>query len=730
MVFTEITALVHSRWQKLRGALDTKGHERRVQQRLEKKRAKQQRKAARRALREARRGQRKQRHALSPTMIGEHTDDEPESSTSRTSSLSSGDKQLKGTLKISGETRARSTENDEAKNCISVAMKDIYERRWDLLKPSSPEYVCMGSGSGQIVEEVLANTAMPQLSTKVEPKIEAQLKQGEIYDSLGGYSTVDDEEDELLTRNRRTSTSTVPFDWKAEMEESIEITEASEPTESSYFIKEELLETSTAASKETNSALFLSSSVLVETNSRSENEADDGSSMLEEEDCLTVVVDNSFSGHGSLPRSTAAEEHASDEVAAEAKIINVTISFKEAQLNVEVESREAIVEYIDSATGHKLLSESLIVPAENEAREASCTCLDIPFGDKIKLLDQSTPKKLADAETKGPKVFTMDEKVAKVKTEELSEVVKKGETVAIKFFELGVDECMIRHTVGSPSQSFDMCTKESGVCSPGTTDEYASSIYENLRAREHRYHVTEDIFAKQQGVHSKMRALLVDWLVEVHQRFELEAQTLFLAVNYLDRYVAQVPVKSQRYQLVGVAALLIASKFEEIYPCDMEDLLYICERSYVKADLVDCEMNLLNKLDFNLAVPSVSTFLCFYLEHFDEDKERISQLASYFAECSLLDFIYGSTYEPSVIACACLVAAYCYVENQTPCRIWNTRFVELTGYQVSTILPCTRDLLTVLIQPSELAAVTTKYSAKEYGEVAQLPLRDLKALLH
>jgi len=291
------------------------------------------------------------------------------------------------------------------------------------------------------------------------------------------------------------------------------------------------------------------------------------------------------------------------------------------------------------------------------------------------------------------------------------------------------DEDMFGQQAGLPASPHSVTNTTAGIYSPGTVDEYACSIYENLRAREHRYHVTEDIFAKQQSVRPKMRAVLVDWLVEVHQRFELETQTLFLTVNYIDRYLAQAPVKSQRFQLIGVAALLIASKYEEIYPCDMDDLLYICERSYTKADLVDCERDLLNVFKFNLAVPSISSFLGYYLEHFEEEDELIGQLANYFAECSLLDFTFVANYEASVIACASLLAAYCYVENQAPGLVWNSRLVELSGYEVEEIVPCAQDLWSILIQPSDLTAISTKYSAAEFGEVAHFPLEDLEALL-
>lgn len=121
----------------------------------------------------------------------------------------------------------------------------------------------------------------------------------------------------------------------------------------------------------------------------------------------------------------------------------------------------------------------------------------------------------------------------------------------------------------TPSCASSCCPTPSPCCSstvesdgsapycPGIIDEYACEIYANLRARESRYHVTSDYFAVQPSVRPKMRAVLVDWLIEVHQRFELEPQTLFLTVNYIDRYLSCVPVRSQRLQLVGVAALLV-----------------------------------------------------------------------------------------------------------------------------------------------------------------------------
>ena len=59
-----------------------------------------------------------------------------------------------------------------------------------------------------------------------------------------------------------------------------------------------------------------------------------------------------------------------------------------------------------------------------------------------------------------------------------------------------------------------------------------------------------------------MRGILIDWLVEVAEEYRLEAETLYLAVNYIDRFLSHVPVNRSKLQLVGVTCMLVASKYE------------------------------------------------------------------------------------------------------------------------------------------------------------------------
>lgn len=93
---------------------------------------------------------------------------------------------------------------------------------------------------------------------------------------------------------------------------------------------------------------------------------------------------------------------------------------------------------------------------------------------------------------------------------------------------------------------------------PGDLDEYESDIYETLLRREKIHHVVTDYFHSQPHVTVVMRSMLVDWLVEVHNHFNLQPDTLYLTVNYIDRFLATVPVKRENFQLVALTALLVS----------------------------------------------------------------------------------------------------------------------------------------------------------------------------
>ena len=105
-----------------------------------------------------------------------------------------------------------------------------------------------------------------------------------------------------------------------------------------------------------------------------------------------------------------------------------------------------------------------------------------------------------------------------------------------------------------------------------------------------------------------MRAILIDWLVEVHLKFKLLPETLYLTVNLIDRFLERDTIERGRLQLVGVTCMLIACKYEEIYPPIVKDFVYITDNAYSHQEILRMEQKILTSLDFNIQITSIWRF--------------------------------------------------------------------------------------------------------------------------
>ena len=114
---------------------------------------------------------------------------------------------------------------------------------------------------------------------------------------------------------------------------------------------------------------------------------------------------------------------------------------------------------------------------------------------------------------------------------------------------------------------------------------YVNDMYNHFRVKESITSVRPEYMESQPHINQKMRSILVDWLIEVHLKFKLVPETLYLTVNLIDRYLERAEVSRAKLQLVGVSCLLVASKYEEIYPPELRDLVYICDRAYTRQDV-------------------------------------------------------------------------------------------------------------------------------------------------
>jgi hypothetical protein len=132
-----------------------------------------------------------------------------------------------------------------------------------------------------------------------------------------------------------------------------------------------------------------------------------------------------------------------------------------------------------------------------------------------------------------------------------------------------------------------------------------------------------------------MRTILVDWLIDVHAKFALHSETLFKAIFILDRYLSLEKVPRKLLQLLGIASLFMAAKFEEVYPPRLELFLYVCDRAYSKGQLIEMECDILRTLEYRLVSTSSLQLLILYAQQLSLTSTQYS-LCRYFLDHSLL----------------------------------------------------------------------------------------------
>jgi hypothetical protein len=160
---------------------------------------------------------------------------------------------------------------------------------------------------------------------------------------------------------------------------------------------------------------------------------------------------------------------------------------------------------------------------------------------------------------------------------------------------------------------------------------------------------------RQADVNEKMRAILVDWLVEVHMKFRLVPETLYLCVNIIDRYCSVANVSRTKLQLLGVTSLFLACKHEEIYPPEVRDCVYITDRAYDRQEVLDMEQTILRVLNWRISLPTAYPFLDRFLS-LTKASPMTRQAATYYLERTLQEHDLLK-YRPSMICASAVILA-------------------------------------------------------------------------
>ncbi|XP_056395529.1 G2/mitotic-specific cyclin-B3 isoform X2 [Hyla sarda] len=258
---------------------------------------------------------------------------------------------------------------------------------------------------------------------------------------------------------------------------------------------------------------------------------------------------------------------------------------------------------------------------------------------------------------------------------------------------------------------------------PFSSSEYAMDIFTYMREREEKF-VLPNYMESQGDISKEMRAILVDWMVEVQENFELNHETLYLAVKLVDHYLAASVVTREKLQLIGSTTVLIASKFEERCPPCLDDFLYICDDAYKREELIAMEMDILQKLNFDINIPVPYRFLRRFGKCAHASMETLT-LARYICELTLQDYDFVQE-SASKMAASCLLLAL----KMKDLGSWTATLQHYSGYQAMDLLPLVKRLNFLLMcQTNEkLKAVRSKYSHRVFFEVAKLPPLDVLKL--
>lgn len=246
--------------------------------------------------------------------------------------------------------------------------------------------------------------------------------------------------------------------------------------------------------------------------------------------------------------------------------------------------------------------------------------------------------------------------------------------------------------------------------------DYLKEIHISLSQEELNIPSLFGYMKNHSDINEQMRAILVDWIIEVHSKFSLKEETLFLCVFIIDKFLKNEVIPRSKLQLLGVASIMIACKQEEIYSPSIKDFVFITDNAYTTQEIFEMEYHILKVLEFNTVMPSSLRFYELIALDFNFDLKQFN-FGLYLLELYLIDYRM-TKYLPSVIACtaAYIVMKFFKMPNYTKIyNCWNRN-----TNSSSLIKDCAREICFLVdnINGSSLKATKKKFTQDKYDAVS------------
>ncbi|XP_069601468.1 G2/mitotic-specific cyclin-B1 [Ranitomeya imitator] len=253
---------------------------------------------------------------------------------------------------------------------------------------------------------------------------------------------------------------------------------------------------------------------------------------------------------------------------------------------------------------------------------------------------------------------------------------------------------------------------------PMLCSDYVKDIYCYLMDLEAKQPIKIN-YLEGQEINGNMRAILVDWLVQVHIRFKLLQETMFMTVSLLDRFLQESPVPKKLLQLAGVTALFLACKYEEIYCPAIGDFSFVTDHTYTNAQIRNMEMQILRTLKFDIGRPLPLHFLR-RASKISEVEAPLHTLAKYLMELAMLDYNMVH-FPPSQVA----AAAFRLSQKVLDGGEWTPTLQHYMVYTESSLVPVMEHLAKNVLKVNQgltkFMSVRDKYARSQQMRISCLP---------
>lgn len=244
--------------------------------------------------------------------------------------------------------------------------------------------------------------------------------------------------------------------------------------------------------------------------------------------------------------------------------------------------------------------------------------------------------------------------------------------------------------------------------------EYADEIFDLMGRLEEQCLPNANYMDFQQEMDWNMRTTLIDWLLQVHLRYHMLPETLWIAVNIVDRFLSARVVSLIKLQLVGVTAMFIAAKYEEILAPSVDEFVFMTERGYTKDEILKGERIILQTLNFDISSYCSPYSWVRKISKADDYDVQTRTLSKYLMEVTLLDHRFLRA-KPSLIA-----AIGMYLSRRMLDGDWNDSFIYYSGFTELQVISGARILTEIIAaQGFESQYVHKKYSTKKFLRASQ-----------